>query len=40
MRGQATKWVKPHLINYIGDDDNDENTRMFKDLLTFKDKLR
>lgn len=40
MKGAAGEWVKPYLIRYMGDTVDSENTRMFEDWQTFKDKLR
>jgi hypothetical protein len=41
MRGAAAKWVRPYLIKYMDDDNNeDEITSLFDNYLTFKEKLR
>jgi hypothetical protein len=41
MRGAAAKWVRPYLIKYIDDDNNEDNiTTMFDNYLKFKTKLR
>jgi hypothetical protein len=41
MRGAAAKWVRPYLLKYIDNNDNDEdNTKLFDDYLEFKTRLR
>jgi hypothetical protein len=41
MRGAAAKWVRPYLIKYIDDtNEEDEITSMFDNYLEFKTKLR
>jgi hypothetical protein len=41
MRGAAAKWVRPYLIKYIDDtNEEDEITLMFDNYLEFKTKLR
>jgi hypothetical protein len=41
MQGAAAKWVRPYLLKYMDDDDNDEdNTKLFNDYLKFKTRLR
>jgi hypothetical protein len=41
MRGAAAKWVRPYLIKYMDDtNEEDEITSMFDNYLEFKTKLR
>jgi hypothetical protein len=41
MRGDAAKWVRPYLLKYMDDDNNEEDiTKLFDDYLEFKTKLR
>jgi hypothetical protein len=41
MRGAAAKWVRPYLLKYMDDDNNEQEiTEMFDDYLKFKEKLR
>jgi hypothetical protein len=41
MRGAAAKWVRPYLLKYMDDKNNEEEiTDMFNDYLEFKTKLR
>jgi hypothetical protein len=40
MRGAAAKWVRPYLIKYIDNtNEEDEITLMFDNYLEFKTKL-